>query len=103
MPRMSPQPQCKDCSSSSSICSHTLDKSAISAPIAKRSNERINRITDNQVYALLRSGDNKLTIKRLASATNSTDSAAKGKLNQMVVDGLLDVTNEDLYLIYSAR
>jgi hypothetical protein len=49
------------------------------------------KITDAQVRAVLRSASEETTARMLADKTNSTVDAAQARLNQMVVDGKLDV------------
>jgi hypothetical protein len=58
-------------------------------------------ITQSQIEALLRT-DNKLTSSRLAKATNTSEEYAKKILDEMVVDGKLEISASDSYeLVYS--
>ena len=67
----------------------------------KKPNSSPNRITDAQVYALLRNADRGLTAARLAAATNSTLEAAKRKLNQLVIESQIEVAAVENELYYN--
>jgi predicted transcriptional regulator len=58
-------------------------------------------ITPAQIETLLKA-DNRLTVRRLARATNTSEEYAKKVLDDMVVDGKLQVSAKDSYeLVYS--
>jgi hypothetical protein len=58
-------------------------------------------ITPAQIETLLKA-DNRLTARRLARATNTSEEYAKKVLDDMVVDGKLQVSAKDSYeLVYS--
>lgn len=68
----------------------------------KKLNNNYKKITNAQVYTLLKKY-NKITYKKLASATYSTEVASKKKLNQMVLDNILDINSENIELIYTRK
>jgi hypothetical protein len=58
-------------------------------------------ITPAQIETLLKA-DNRLTVSRLAQATNTSEEYAKKVLDTMVVDGKLTISAKDSYeLVYS--
>ena len=65
-----------------------------------RANNSPQRITDAQVFALVRQSDNKLTATRLAAATRSTEEAARRRLQHLALDNVLEVTSTDTELAY---
>lgn len=67
-----------------------------------RLNKNYLKITNAQVFALL-NRYNKITFKKLADSTNSTEEASKKKLNQMVLDNILEISTEDVNLIYTKK
>ena len=69
-------------------------------PRGHRINKSPKRITDAQVFALLRNGKTNLTIARLAKATNSSDDAARRKLNDLVVQNVLEMDASNLEISY---
>jgi len=60
------------------------------------------KITDAQVFALLRNGHNDITAKRLATATGFSIEDARVRLNQLTVEGVLQVNSSDTELHYQA-
>ncbi|GHV87496.1 hypothetical protein AGMMS50255_7920 [Spirochaetia bacterium] len=70
-------------------------------PKNKQQSNIVENITYVQIETLLRA-DNKLTASRLAKATNTSEPYAKKVLDDMVVNGKLNVTSADSYeLVYS--
>jgi predicted transcriptional regulator len=70
-------------------------------PKDKKRESIVENITSAQIESLLKA-DNKLTSSRLAKATNTSEAYAKKILDNMVVDGKLNVSSADSYeLVYS--
>jgi hypothetical protein len=70
-------------------------------PKPKKTNSPIERITQAQIESLLQA-NNKLTPSRLAKATNTSEKYAKKVLDEMVVDGKLEISASNSYeLTYS--
>ncbi|MCL1991577.1 MAG: hypothetical protein FWG66_01330 [Spirochaetes bacterium] len=59
-----------------------------------------NEITFAQIEALLKS-DNRLTVRRLANATNTSEETAQKYLDKMASEGKLDISSDSHELIYS--
>jgi predicted transcriptional regulator len=66
----------------------------------RRSKTGKESITQAQIDALLKA-DNKLTPTRLAGATNTSVEYAKKVLNALAVEGKLNVSSEEMELVYS--
>ncbi len=65
-------------------------------------NTNQNKIADAQVNSLINKY-HKITYQKLADATNSYPEAAKKKLNQMVVESLLEIDSTNMDLMYSKK